>query len=292
MSLNVNTDSPTLQPGVDHISQLPGRDPIQVLPPDIIWNVFEILKAHLPSLALVSKNWRALADDEALHVRMRPFQAFGAKEWEKYIGDAGKEPRLPRRAYGDLEKGDGLLTFIPEIVKVCRENGIIEEVALDSLEAIDRLVENAKIGHKTSYHTSSWWEAITQKRELEKSHWVWINTEKSHWVTINNAENRFQKYKKQSKYVKRENKKISGARIPMLIDTTVSLFMESIRSGKRDFLWEPREIVYIRVKEETNARRIILGFNLYGIIVFPYKYYERLIGSVPAWKYFGTETES
>ena len=69
-------------------------------------------------MALVCKNWQAMADDEVFRKKIRPPQAFGTKEWKEYLGvEAVEEPRLPRRAYGDLENEGGLLTFIPDNVK-------------------------------------------------------------------------------------------------------------------------------------------------------------------------------
>ena len=41
-------------------------------------------------------------------------KAFGSREWKEYIGvDAGEELPLPRRAYGDMEKGELLPYFHP-----------------------------------------------------------------------------------------------------------------------------------------------------------------------------------
>ncbi len=145
------------------------------LPIDVIQIIFQNLKADLPNLALVCRNWKNISDDKGFREMIRPAQAFGTKEWQEYIGvDAGAELRLPRCAYGDLEREDGLLTFIPDKVKVTKENGVVEEVLLDNLEVIGKLVENPKKGNKTGYAIGSWSEAILEKTKLEKPHWVWI----------------------------------------------------------------------------------------------------------------------
>ena len=99
-----------------------------------------------------------------------------------YRSGCRKSPPLPRRAYGDLEKEGGLLTFIPEIVKVI-ENG--KEVALDNLKAIGNLVNKPKKGFETGYKINEfyWPEAIEEKRKLEKPHWVWIKKEAATSIT-------------------------------------------------------------------------------------------------------------
>ena len=165
--------------GVDYFTTLESNfDQWSSLPMDLFSLIFQGLKADLPSVALVCKNWKALADDKAFRNRIRPAQTFGTDEWKEYIGvDAGEEPPLPRHAYGDLEYYGGLLTFIPKKVKVTKENGRVEEVALDNLEVIGKLVENPKKGNKTGYTRSSSLDAIIEKRKLEKKHWVWIKKE-------------------------------------------------------------------------------------------------------------------
>ena len=99
----------TIVSGADPIHGQPMEiDPIvqfSELPMDVVPIIFQNLKADLPSVALVCRNWKAITDGEGFRQMIRPAQAFGVQEWKEYIGvDAGDEPRLPRRAYGDLEK--------------------------------------------------------------------------------------------------------------------------------------------------------------------------------------------
>ena len=148
------------QPVVDSISQW------SELPMDVARIIFQNLQTDLPTLAFVCRNWKAITDDEVFRQMIRPAQAFGTKEWQEYIGvDAGEELRLPRCAYGDLQREEGMLTFIPEKVKATKENGVIEEVPLDNLEAIGKLVENPKKGNKTAYTSGSWKDALKEKRQ-------------------------------------------------------------------------------------------------------------------------------
>ena len=147
-------DSHNGQPLVDPIGQKTSS-----LPLDVTRIIFQNAKADLHKLALVCKEWRNLADDKVLRETIRPAKVFGSREWKEYIGvDAGEELPLPRRAYGDVEKGNYYLTFIPKSVKVTQENkkiddasmdiDVVKEVPLDSLEVIGKLVANAIKGNK------------------------------------------------------------------------------------------------------------------------------------------------
>ena len=221
------------------------------LPRDVGLIVFEKLKAELSSLALVCKKWKALADDKALCGKIRPFQAFGTKEWKKYIHvDAGIEPSLPRRVYGDLEEGDHILTFIPNKVKVTKENGMVEEVPLDSLEAIGKLIEKLDFFNEEELYTGrSRTKAIIQKRVPEKPHWVWIDK---------NIIGRDQSYEEQLKLARIANEIIPGTQISSFMDTSISILMECARSGVRNFLINLNEkpSTCVRVKESVFSKTL------------------------------------
>lgn len=70
---------------------------------------------NLPNLALVCKDFKEKSDSEELVSSLRnSMNIFGAEDWKTYANiDAGKELKLPRRAYGDAISEDGILTFIP-----------------------------------------------------------------------------------------------------------------------------------------------------------------------------------
>ncbi len=228
-----------------------------LLPTDAARIVFQNLKADLPSVALVCKNWKAIVDDEDFRKMIRPVQAFGTQEWNEYIGvDPGAEPCLPRCAYGDLEREDGLLTFIPERVRVAKDNGETEIVPLD-LEAIGNLVENPRKGNKTGYHEDMRrklglnYRMMMKNKKNEKPHWVWIKKEvmdvmgrkKSilgHWHL----------------FVKEFSANISG-----VIDTATSFFMEYIRSGERTVIWDATKHNFLILTNELfEESRISLAF--------------------------------
>ncbi len=160
--------------GIDSHNGQPMVDPIgqktSPLPLDVTRIIFQNAKADLHKLALVCKEWRNLADDKVLRETIRPAKAFGSREWKEYIGvDSGEELPLPRRAYGDMEKGNYYLTFIPKSVKVTQENGkvddtsmdieVVKEVPLDSLEVIGKLAANAIKGNKIGFTQKSRTEA-------------------------------------------------------------------------------------------------------------------------------------
>ncbi len=254
------------------------------LPADILPIIFQNGKTDLPNLALVCKNWKAIVDNTQFCETIRPAIAFGVQEWKEYIGvDAGEEPRLPRRAYGDLEKEGGLLTFIPEKVKVI-ENGF--EVFLDNLKVIGKLVGNPKKGNKTGYTRDSC-RAISEDRKQEKPHWVWIKKE---------VIGRGKSYEQQQELVaKTENKKAPGAKISGLIDTAISVFMEYVRSGEQIFVWDPPvnfgQRTWVRVNEQFKGSRLGVGFAPSGLNVhYCYDHnddYKVHIAVAPARKSFG-----
>ncbi len=215
---------------------VPGRDPINgqlmvdplgqqsPLPIEVARIIFQNLKADLPSVALVCKNWNALADNEIFRQMIRPAQAFGIKEWQEHIGvDAGTEPPLRRCAYGNLEREGGMLTFIPDKVKVVKDNRETEEVLLDSLRAIGNLIKKPRTDLETGFDDLEVDDLIIgMKRIAEKPHWIWIKKE---------ILGRNKTYAEQQ-----ELAKVSRVNIPGLMDIAISVFMEYVRSGERNFI--------------------------------------------------------
>ncbi len=247
-------------------------DPIDSLPNDVLRIIFQNVKTDLPNLALVCKNWKAIVDNKLFRETIRPAKTFGSREWKEYIGvDAGKELPLPRRAYGDMEKGNYYLTLIPKSVKVTQENkkvddasmdiDVVKEVPLDSLEVIGKLAANQTKGNKIGFTHESWTEALQEKRNLEKSHWVLISKE----IIGKNKT-----YEDQQKLAKEENKNIPGTNILGLIDTAVSVLMEYVRSGERNFILDlaKNEYNWVRVNEQTRELRLCLGFAPSGLAVY------------------------
>ena len=133
---------------------------------------------------------------------------------------------------------------------------MVKEVSLDSLEVIGKLGANPTKGNKIGYDPTAWQEPIPEKRNLEKLHWVLISKE----VIGKNKT-----YEDQQKLAKEKN--IPGANISGLIDTALSVFMEYVRSGERNFMWDSAKNNYnwVRVNEQTRGLRICLGFAPSGL---------------------------
>lgn len=173
---------------------------------------------------------------------IRPPNAFGNREWKKYIGvDAGKEPLLPLWAYA-LDEKKYMLTFIPDKVKVAKD-GKEEEAVLDNLETIGNLVKKPITDLETGFVTDfkdypkkyrNWIiNAIQEKRHTEKPHWVCIMKEPINYIY----------------YIKEEDAEKFGGSISELIDTVISLFMEYARSKEH-------RIIQLPSKDKITALKI------------------------------------
>ncbi len=258
------------QRGVHPVTLLPFLDSAgqeNSLPAEIAYLIFQNLKKDLPTVALVCKDWKTLTDDEEFRKMICPFQAFGTQEWQEYIGvDAGKEPRLPRRAYGDLEKEGGMLTYIPGKVRVTRPTGETEEILFDNLNVIGELVKNPIKGFKTGYsdplshqeHPSL--DAILEKRKVEEPHWVWINTK---------LKGQRESYDEQLNLAREENTTAPGAEMSRLIDTVVSLFMERVRRGVCLLPWDPCDshTAWVRVQDKSGEYATSVYYGKTGLVV-------------------------
>jgi hypothetical protein len=161
---------------------LPNFDlsPFSSFPTDILPNIFKDLSVELDKVALVCKGWQTVADCQSLRDAIRPIRAMGLKELETInpnVVDAGKELPLPRCAYRDFAKKGGLLFFNPGKIKVKNADGEVEEVVLNSLEAIGNLFKKPVTDLETGFFKSSWKKALKEERIVEQPHWVLIDTE-------------------------------------------------------------------------------------------------------------------
>ena len=186
--MSLNTANVTQQTGISPMGMYLMGDFGQSssLPKDVTHIIFKNLKAELPVVAQVSKNWRGMADDKEFRKLIRRSQANGTQEWKEYLGVVVEEESLlPRRAYGDLENEDRdlkdekdigwcVLTFIPKNFRVTDDKGVIKEINLENLIAFTDLAKHPKKGNSLVYSNSTWKEAIEEKRTLQNSHWVWI----------------------------------------------------------------------------------------------------------------------
>ena len=77
-------------------------------------------------------------------------------------------------------------------------------------------------------------------------------------------------YEDQQKFAKEINKNVPGMTISGFMDTAISMFMEYVRSGERNFQWDWAKLQYnwVRVNELTRGMRLGIGFAPSGLVVF------------------------
>ncbi len=226
------------------------------LPPELFPIIFAMAKSDLPSLALVNRQWREIADSKELHGEMFPQSAFGKKDWNVYFSemDAGNEPFLPRCVYGDFEEGD-LLTFIPKILKMKDEEGNITNKPL-TLALMGELAKNSRSEYQTSYTSGSWQPVINDPRTSGSSHWVLLKGK---------AVGKSKCFRDQKKLVKEQGK---GASISALIDTVVSISLKFIKTGECCILKDHvDDLFYLRLRDKFETMRLICGFGPAGLVV-------------------------
>lgn len=188
---------------------------------DLLPNIFLNLKQELPTIAFVCKKWKNVVDHKVFREKIFPAQANGIQVWKEYFNvDPGNEIPLPRRAYGDLEKEGGLLTFIPEKILIIQRG-----IGLDKLNTIEKIMIMQIKGYQIE-SIIKYAYLVENERKKEKAHWVWIKPE---------LLGKGKDYTQQCELVKAENEKIKGARISDAIDTMISMTMEYVKSGKQYF---------------------------------------------------------
>ena len=150
------------------------------IPEDMILRIFALCKSDLPALASVNWSWKRLMESEKFYTSMFSPEfanlGFGKKDLKTYfdidLGEREDVPRLPLKAYGDIEKGICLLSYFPKVIPIANENGVIENVA-PRAKIIGELVKNPKPGgHPTGFHKDSCFTLINQDRAIEGGKWT------------------------------------------------------------------------------------------------------------------------
>ncbi len=142
--------------------------------------IFTHARTNLDSMALVCKNWVALADEDQFLKILRGIypDISGVKEWKERIKviKICKEIPIPREVYRIIEEGGGLLTFIPEEVTVINNNGNEEVVRLNKLKTVGQLFKKPITDLETCFGEL---DSTIDERDTEprKSHWVYLKTE-------------------------------------------------------------------------------------------------------------------
>ncbi len=291
---------------------------VGILPAEIGRLIFIHASTDLDSLALVSKNWVALAEDKNYleMLRLKYPQIYGVEDWKKYVKviKISDEIPIPREAYRIIEEG-ARLTFVPEQVTVMKPNGEEEVVQLNIIKKIERLFQSPI----TDFHSENVSLLCPEQRGavrcLQRSHWVCLKTQ-----PIGMGED----FEEQSKLVEEEDKKAYGdysdehedskssahptenislatenfgkearknrrqiIQVSELIDTLVDAFMVCAKSGNKIKLynWSAGEMV--RVGNATDKTILWIGYVQYGYVVNPQPPSNDCAGVICARKSFG-----
>jgi hypothetical protein len=281
------------------------------LPIDIGRIIFTYAKANLDSMALVNKNWVSLADEDICREMLRAStpEISGVKEWKECVKVVKivDELPIPRQIYREVEEG-WIFTFIPKEVTVLNEHSEEEIVPLNSLEALGKLFKKPITDLETGFTTYSWTNAIKEPRKLEEPHWAGIKPKVigkylTYQQQLKLAEEEDTKVYGDNSIAKnavaahsgekaKENKRKQVIKVSDLIDTAASALMAYAKSGNkiRYFVWDRKNNVYdlVRVNEQTDERRIWLGFAPSGLSVnYDYVYAHDNVGFACARKSIG-----
>jgi hypothetical protein len=216
------------------------------LPPEIKCMIFQNLREALPQVALVCQKWKAIVDHKDFRKLIHPGIAFGSREWKQYMGaDAGEEPYLPRCAYGEMEKGKYLLTFIPNTIQVVIATRAYK-VPLNSLEVLGKLIDISIKGITIGYDVSCSKAILREKRKQDKPHWVLID--------------------KENKEIISKAPRVNSSKV---MDIVISLLMDNIRfgRGKSTVNAAKNEYKWKYVQERALARPLLLGFSDSSLII-------------------------
>lgn len=239
-----------------------------VFPIDIARIIFDLAKINLDNLALVSKNWAEMADDETLYRKTYPPSVNDTRAYEEILKkanpdiqtvDAGEELLLPRWIHRCLKDNEDelMVTLITDKVKIVKTNGEVIDINFDCLEAVGNFFKKPVTDLETCVKSHSWKEVLTEKWTPVKRHWSIIYKNSMH----DNKE-----YSEQLALC--EN------RIARLMDTTISMLMVYARSGckERVFIWDNQNSEYNMVRfggeDKTQGLSKSLAFSPWGILVF------------------------
>jgi len=223
-----------------------------------------IIQYFIGSLYLVSRNWTALLSSleytEPIKTMLIGLIAFNKLKWEEYIGNVGKEPSLPADMHQILQsqcpiwprkkvEQTHMLTLIPKTV-----NG--EPL---TLKLMDSLVQKPKKGYKTNFFKESSFHGHG-KTTVNESHWVLMARD-----VIPNS--RKKSYSNQKQLAQTYNKNGVEYEVPRLLDATVNIFMEFVRTRTRLFPDSPT--IYTRCQESYKNEgvypMVVGGFSASGL---------------------------
>jgi hypothetical protein len=226
------------------------------LPNDVIGKVIfpHLSFSALGTCSLVCRAWKKMAQ-EHINSFSHP-TAFGPKEWFIYFGCRSTDiPRLPSNIEAILKSPcpfwpnkkvheTHVLCFIPQTVNGKPLN----------LKLLGKLVQKPLQGNATKYH----YFRIGKYNDpsAPKSHWALLTRE-----VIEGSRNK--------PYTQQQALLQAGPsyEVPTLLDATVCIFMEYVRTGTR--LYSDTPYTYTRCQEKYKARVqfVIGGFSAAGLFV-------------------------
>jgi hypothetical protein len=263
----------------------------RVLPIEIGRIIFTYAKANLDSMALVNKNWVALADEDICREKLRAStpEISGVTDWKECVKVVKivDELPIPRQIYRDVEEG-WIFTFIPREVTVINKNKEEEVVPLNSLEVIGKLFKKPITDLETPFNPDSWIAAIKEPTKLEAPHWAGIKpkvigksmTYQQQLKLAEEIDNKVhadhtgakEAIAAHSAEKAKDNKRKQVIKVSDLIDTAASVFIAYAKSGNkiRHFVWDldNEEYDLVRVNGKMDECQIGLGFAPSGLSVF------------------------
>ena len=187
-------------------------------------------------------------------------KAFGKKEWEKYFGDIGEEPPLPKNIEEILNascsfwpskkvKETHLLVLIPNTVNE----------KLFTINSLEELIQKPKYGYATKYDFYSSYVKESIGDRSYPSHWVLLTRD-----IIPNS--RYKSYSHCFQLIADHRKKAGlPYELPNLLDATTSILMHYVRTGERLYSDSPCTYTFNQGVNEDGDFLIVGGFASGGL---------------------------
>lgn len=231
------------------------------LPRDVALKIFSYLNAkELTRCQQLNKKYKELASNEALWNALPPPEGtFDEKQWEKYIGNVGKVPPLPKDIHKILKSP---CPFWPrKKVEETHMLVLIPKTVNDqplTLAHLGELVKAPKEGHAISYRSIGIPDFISNEHYQQA-------TPKSHWVLMTKdviEGSIAESYPDQQARIAELNKETGlNYEVPNVLDAAICIFMHYVRSKERlfnDKLGLP--YTFTRCQENINGYLVGIGY--------------------------------
>jgi hypothetical protein len=259
-------------------------DFVNMLPTEMISAIFSNLNVkELARCQRVNKKCR-----EVLWNSITPKIAFGKEQWEKYFGDVGKEPPLPKDIHKILKSpcpffsGKTIPFFPGKTVEETHMLVLIPETINGkplNLNTLYELIKTPKEGHaiEKSWHLFSTSEQGNQA------------TPQSHWALMTKdviKESRNKSYMLQQDLIAEFNKRTGmNYEVPNALDASICVIMHYVSS--KQFLFH-KSFIHCQEKffSEEKEYQAALGFLERGLNIFGNDKVLDTIGVAPLRKFF------